>query len=136
MTGAAKLDEIPYDFVRKRLSVLLRDAGEPTPRLICKGALDNVLQVSAFVQQGDAVLPLTAERREALAARFAARSAAGYRVLGLARAPWKASAVPSMMSRRWSSLVSCCSSTHPSPVCARAGRAARAGRGGEDHQRR
>jgi len=84
MTGADKLDEIPYDFVRKRLSVLLRDASEPTPRLICKGALDNVLQVSAFVQQGDAVLPLTAERREALAARFAAWSAAGYRVLGLA----------------------------------------------------
>ncbi len=84
MTGADKLDEIPYDFVRKRLSVLLRDASEPTPRLICKGALDNVLQVSAFVQQGDAVLPLTAERREALASRFAAWSAAGYRVLGLA----------------------------------------------------
>jgi len=84
MSGADKLDEIPYDFVRKRLSVLLRDAGEPTPRLICKGALDNVLQVSAFVQQGDAVLPLTAERREALASRFAAWSAAGYRVLGLA----------------------------------------------------
>ena len=84
MPGAEKLDEIPYDFVRKRLSVLLREADQPTPRLICKGALDNVLHVSASVQQGDAVLPLTAARREALNARFAAWSAAGYRVLGIA----------------------------------------------------
>ena len=87
MASADKLDEIPYDFVRKRLSVLVRDADQPTPRLVCKGALDNVLQASESLQQGDTVLPLTETRREALNARFATWSAAGYRVLGLAWRP-------------------------------------------------
>jgi Mg2+-importing ATPase len=39
-----KLDEIPYDFVRKRLSVVARDENGVL-RLICKGALEEVLAV-------------------------------------------------------------------------------------------
>lgn len=82
--GAEKLDEVPYDFTRKRLSVLVREAGQAAPRLICKGALETILQASQSVQQGDAVLPLSAPLRAALGERFATWSAAGYRVLGIA----------------------------------------------------
>ncbi|CAM5345075.1 Magnesium-transporting ATPase, P-type 1 OS=Stutzerimonas stutzeri OX=316 GN=mgtA PE=3 SV=1 [Stutzerimonas stutzeri] len=82
--SADKLDEVPYDFARKRLSVLVREAGQAAPRLICKGALETILQVSQSVQQGDAVLPLSAPLRAALGERFATWSAAGYRVLGVA----------------------------------------------------
>lgn len=37
--------EVPYDFVRKRMSVVVAgaDAHHPEPLLITKGALDNVL---------------------------------------------------------------------------------------------
>ncbi len=82
--SADKLDEVPYDFARKRLSVLVRETGQAAPRLICKGALETILQVSQSVQQGDAVLPLSAPLRAALGEHFATWSAAGYRVLGIA----------------------------------------------------
>lgn len=52
-----KLDEIPYDFLRKRLSVLVRHGGQAT--LITKGALTNVLDVcTSAVVDGDGPAPL------------------------------------------------------------------------------
>ncbi|HBB26630.1 MAG TPA: magnesium-translocating P-type ATPase [Bacteroidetes bacterium] len=38
-----KLDEQPFDFIRRRLSVLLQQPGKP-PELICKGAIEEVLE--------------------------------------------------------------------------------------------
>jgi Mg2+-importing ATPase len=38
----SKLDEQPFDFIRRRLSVLLQQPGKP-PELICKGAIEEVL---------------------------------------------------------------------------------------------
>jgi Mg2+-importing ATPase len=83
-----KVDEIPYDFVRKRLSVVV-GAGEPgqgstLPLLITKGALDNVLAVCTQVQDGDQVAPLDDARRAQIQGRFAGWSAEGFRVLGVA----------------------------------------------------
>jgi Mg2+-importing ATPase len=78
-----KLDEIPYDFVRKRLSVAVRDPkGEY--RLITKGALDNVLAVCDSVADNNGVAPLDSRRNESIHQQFAAWSAQGFRVLGLA----------------------------------------------------
>jgi len=55
-----KVDEIPYDFVRKRLSVVVRDAaGELT--LISKGALEHILSICSKVQLGTALYPLDAD---------------------------------------------------------------------------
>jgi Mg2+-importing ATPase len=42
LTGVVKLDEEPYDFVRKRLSVLVRRDGKPF--MVTKGSVDSVLQ--------------------------------------------------------------------------------------------
>ncbi|MFN9151872.1 MAG: HAD-IC family P-type ATPase, partial [Bacteroidota bacterium] len=39
----SKLDEQPFDFIRRRLSVLLQQPGKP-PELICKGAIEEVLE--------------------------------------------------------------------------------------------
>ena len=80
--AAVLLDEIPYDFARKRLSVLVEDRG--TPRMITKGALDNVLAVctTARTPTGDTVELATI--LPDLLARYATRSQAGYRVLGVA----------------------------------------------------
>lgn len=45
---ARKLAEIPYDFSRKRLSVIVAGKDRP-PLLICKGAATNVIDVCAAV---------------------------------------------------------------------------------------
>jgi Mg2+-importing ATPase len=78
-----KVDEIPYDFVRKRLSVVVANAkGERT--LITKGALDNILSVCNDLQSGDGVHPLDAAARADIEKRFSEYSEKGFRVLGLA----------------------------------------------------
>jgi P-type Mg2+ transporter len=77
-----KVDEIPYDFVRKRLSVIVREGEEDT--LITKGALDGVLAVATALQEGAAVVPLDEARRAHIQEQYAAWSAQGYRVLGVA----------------------------------------------------
>ncbi|MGE5162111.1 MAG: magnesium-translocating P-type ATPase [Betaproteobacteria bacterium] len=85
-----KTEEIPYDFVRKRLSVAVRrhgggsDDGSPPreDRLITKGALEPVLSVCARVHGDDA--PLDATRRAALLELTARWGDEGYRVLGVA----------------------------------------------------
>jgi Mg2+-importing ATPase len=85
-TGMDKLEEIPYDFIRKRLSVVVdSDPGtEIKPLLITKGALDNVLAICTRLRADDAVVPLDREHHAAIEARCAEWSAQGYRVLGVA----------------------------------------------------
>lgn len=61
-TGWAKLDEIPYDFVRKRLSVLAEHAGQRL--LISKGAVSNMLDVCSSVRNGEEI-PLPLEESKA-----------------------------------------------------------------------
>jgi Mg2+-importing ATPase len=50
LEGIAKLAEVPYDFVRKRLSVVIRDANGP--RLVSKGALESVLGACTTLPDG------------------------------------------------------------------------------------
>jgi P-type Mg2+ transporter len=79
----AKVDEIPYDFVRKRLSVITADAkGERT--LITKGALDNILSICSQLRSPDGDHPLDAAARAEIDGRYSAWSDKGFRVLGLA----------------------------------------------------
>lgn len=87
-----KVDEVPYDFIRKRLSVVVErcDAPPDAPRhtMITKGALRNVLEVcvdgSAQGGPGAAGTVPIAALRASLEERFATYSAQGYRVLGVA----------------------------------------------------
>lgn len=81
--GIAKVDEVPYDFVRKRLSVVVAE-GDNAPMLITKGALDNVLAVCSHYRQGVDARPLDAAVAEQITGRFAGWSEQGFRVLGVA----------------------------------------------------
>ncbi len=83
--GYTKLDEIPYDFMRKRLSVLVRDADQKR-LLICKGAVDNVLSVCTTLREGDAATPLDESRLAAIQDRFRQWGEQGFRVLAVATA--------------------------------------------------
>ncbi|MGJ0484415.1 MAG: magnesium-translocating P-type ATPase [Methylomicrobium sp.] len=80
-----KLAEIPYDFYRKRLSMLVSDAGASV--LITKGALINVLAVCTHVENSDGTLTDIEEVRETIQQRYEAFSAQGLRTLGLAYKP-------------------------------------------------
>ena len=81
--GLTKVDEVPYDFVRKCLSVVFK-ASDGVITLVTKGALDNILAISTTVQMPAGVVALDAQVRSQIEARYDAWSAQGFRVLGLA----------------------------------------------------
>jgi len=80
---ATALGELPYDFLRKRLSVLVTRHARGGAQLITKGALHAVLDVCSHARTATGDVPL-AEAAASIQERFAALSAAGFRVLGLA----------------------------------------------------
>lgn len=82
--GYAKVDEIPYDFTRKRLSVVVRAPDAAAPILITKGALENILAVCVAVDAAGGAQPLTPPILNQIHTRYAGWSAQGYRVLGVA----------------------------------------------------
>ncbi|MCC6471663.1 MAG: magnesium-translocating P-type ATPase [Alphaproteobacteria bacterium] len=80
-----KIDEIPYDFRRKRLTiVVVSAAGDARHLIITKGAFANVLAICATVERPDGQAPLDAAAAGELEAYFRARSEEGYRVLAVA----------------------------------------------------
>jgi Mg2+-importing ATPase len=78
-----KLDEVPYDFIRKRLSIVVKD-GEAAPLLITKGALDNVLAACGSVQVDGKTILLDKVQSAEIQNRFTGWGDQGYRVLGVA----------------------------------------------------
>ena len=81
-TGYRKLDEEPYDFVRKRLSVLVAGGGKNL--LVTKGALASVLEVCTTAEAGPGdVVDLDALRPQ-IERLFAEFSGQGLRTLGVA----------------------------------------------------
>jgi Mg2+-importing ATPase len=80
-----KIDEAPFDFERRRISVLVEKGGERT--LIIKGAPEDVMRLSTHVEVLGNVEPLTNELRAQMQARFQELSAQGLRLLGIASRP-------------------------------------------------
>ena len=78
------IDELPFDFERRRLSVVVGDAAGHT-RMVTKGALEEVLAVCSSVEVDGQVLPLTDELRTQVVRRGEALADEGMRVLGVAR---------------------------------------------------
>lgn len=58
-----KIDEIPFDFVRRRMSVVVEEENHHH-ELICKGAVEEILQVCTQVKVKDQILPIDAAIRE------------------------------------------------------------------------
>jgi Mg2+-importing ATPase len=82
LSGYRKADEIPYDFLRKRLSVLV--AHGDTHLMVTKGALQNVLAVCAAGETGAGTDVDIAVVRDRIQQRFEDFSSKGCRTLGVA----------------------------------------------------
>ena len=81
-----KIDEIPYDFTRKRLSVIVSDK-QGLRTLITKGAMANVLQVCNSVLSAGLSSPLDPAKLTEIDERFRKWSGQGFRVLAVATKP-------------------------------------------------
>ena len=77
--------EVPYDFIRKRLTVQIRNASENL--VITKGALKQVLEVCSMVESEDGTLVALDEKQAQIMEHYEQLSTEGYRTLGVA---WKA----------------------------------------------
>ncbi len=78
------IDELPFDFERRRLSVVVGD-NKGNTRMVTKGALEEVLAVCTKVEVDGKVLPLSDKLTEKVIARGADLADDGMRVLGVAR---------------------------------------------------
>lgn len=84
LPGQEKIDEIPYDFLRKRLTIVVDVPGEDAHLVVTKGAFDTVLGCCDTVATPGGPRPLDPATRGQLDARVAAWGTEGIRVLGLA----------------------------------------------------
>ncbi len=82
LSGYRKADEIPYDFLRKRLSILV--AHDNTHLMVTKGALQNVLAVCSTAETGTGTLVDIALVREQIQQHLEEFGSKGLRTLGVA----------------------------------------------------
>ncbi len=82
LSGYQKQDEIPYDFLRKRLSILV--SHEDTHLMVTKGALLNVLAVCSRAETGTGKIVEIAAVRDRIQQHFQEFSRKGFRTLGIA----------------------------------------------------
>lgn len=79
-----KVDEVPFDFERRRLSVVVEDQTGKT-QLITKGAVEEMLDACSFVDYEGKVHEFTDERRSFVINQVAKLNKKGLRVLGVAQ---------------------------------------------------
>jgi len=95
ISSYSKLDEIPYDFIRKRLSVLVsssdwsfsenitKNSSATRQFMVTKGALHNVLEVCSYAEMTDGKTVDISVVREKIFQRFEELGNKGFRVLGV-----------------------------------------------------
>ncbi len=81
-TNCKKVDEIPFDFQRKRMSVVVDYEGDNV--LICKGAVEDIYKACSHYQVDEDINPMIDVIKNDLLEEYEAFSADGYRVLAIA----------------------------------------------------
>jgi len=82
-THFSKVDEVPFDFTRRRMSVVVQEQGQ-AHLLICKGALEEVLAVCKRVRHGEVDEALTPELLKRIMEVTAEFNDEGLRVVAVA----------------------------------------------------
>lgn len=77
-----KIDEIPFDFSRRRLTVALNDDGHQI--MVTKGAVEEMAEVCSYVEINDEIVPLTDELMEQMAQVNKEMNERGMRVITVA----------------------------------------------------
>ena len=80
-----KLDEMPFDFERRRASVVVVKAGEGEHLMLTKGAPESVLAVCTSFEQNGAALTLDVSASARILAVYQGLSAQGFRVIAVAQ---------------------------------------------------
>lgn len=79
-----RVDEIPFDFTRRRMSVVLQDqAGKR--QLITKGAAEEIIAICTYIEINGQIRPLTAELKQHAYDLYQTNSAEGLRMLAIAQ---------------------------------------------------
>ena len=76
-----RIDEIPFDFIRRRLSVVVSDKQEDL--LITKGAPEEIFKIITHYELNEQILDLTDEVMRKIVKQYRDLSSQGYRVLGI-----------------------------------------------------
>ena len=82
-TSFQKIDELPFDFERRRMSVIVKDENEVVS-LVTKGALEEMLAISTHVEYQGQISPLTDDIRVEILKEVDQLNQQGLRVLGVA----------------------------------------------------
>jgi P-type Mg2+ transporter len=99
ISGYTKLDEIPYDFIRKRLSILISSSSSfsdksnalltrktttgTQPFMVTKGALDNILEVCSYAELADGDIVELSTVKQKIRDKFEELGNKGFRILGV-----------------------------------------------------
>jgi P-type Mg2+ transporter len=82
LSGYQKQDEIPYDFIRKRLSILV--SHDNVHLIVTKGAIQNVLAVCTSAETSDGTIVDIKTVQDRIQQHFQEFSTKGFRTLGIA----------------------------------------------------
>ena len=77
-----KIDELPFDFERRRMSVIVKD-DEDVISMVTKGALEEMLAISSHVEYKKRITVLTEEIRQEILSEVSQLNEQGLRVLGV-----------------------------------------------------
>jgi Mg2+-importing ATPase len=80
-----KIDEIPFDFIRKRVSVIVFDGDKHL--IVSKGAPEEIFRICSSVDKNGTIEPLTSTGREQVESIYLAQSAGGFRTLAVCYLP-------------------------------------------------
>ncbi len=82
VAGITKIDEIPFDFIRRRVSVVVENEGQRL--IISKGAPEEILKICVFCETDEILTDFTNVCQGKFEQRYNALSAQGFRVLAVA----------------------------------------------------
>ncbi|WMC92860.1 magnesium-translocating P-type ATPase [Kineothrix sp. MB12-C1] len=84
LAAYTRIDEIPFDFSRRRMSVVLEDKSGKR-QLVTKGAVDEMLDICSFVEWNDQIVELTEDMCKRVRITYEKHNADGLRMIAVAQ---------------------------------------------------
>jgi Mg2+-importing ATPase len=78
-----KIDEVPFDFTRRRVSIVVENDKQRMRYLITKGAPEEIIKVCSYYEMSNKTFNLTSDALRRIEENYQKLSAQGFRVLGV-----------------------------------------------------